>query len=119
VLVPGGRLTAIEADYRTLRLDPSLASLAGKLTRTMENYGQSRAGVELSSWLTDGGWNDVRPGPRHYEYRGASAAPSAAYLADVMTATSSELDRIDELRAMGSRPGDTIAYTVYKTTASR
>lgn len=119
VLMPGGRLTAIEADYRTLRLNPSLAPLAEKLMHTMETYGQNDAGEQLSSWLTDGGWTDVRPGAHHYLYRGADAAPVAVYLADAMAATSTDIDRLDELRRMGSTPDDSISYTVYKTTASR
>jgi hypothetical protein len=117
--MPGGRLTAIEADYRTLRLNPSLAPLAEKLMHTMETYGQNDAGEQLSSWLTDGGWTDVRPGAHHYLYRGADAAPVAVYLADAMAATSTDIDRLDELRRMGSSPDDSISYTVYKTTASR
>jgi SAM-dependent methyltransferase len=116
VLVPGGRLTAIEVDYRTLRLTPDLGGLAERLSGAMDAYGLNDAGARMRTWLNDGGWSDANPGAHHLSYHGEAAAPMATYLADVMEASLPDVST-EALRKVGRRPQDSIECTLYKSTA--
>jgi SAM-dependent methyltransferase len=109
VLVPGGQLTAIEADYHTVRIDPDPDGLAQAMVRVMDAYGQSSAGLRLRFWLDEGGWSDIDPGAHHFGYQGAATLPVDRYLADVLEATG-----IQRLRREGT---DSIEFTIYKATA--
>jgi ubiquinone/menaquinone biosynthesis C-methylase UbiE len=117
VLVPGGRLTAIEFDYHTLRFHSELDPLAWEVVRVMNAYGQSDAGSRLRYWLNEGGWSDVDPGAHHFGYQGAATPPVAEYFTHALSALMPGAAGIPDLRRMGTQPTDSIEFTVYKATA--
>jgi ubiquinone/menaquinone biosynthesis C-methylase UbiE len=119
VLAPGGRLTVIEFDYHTLRFHSDLDSLAWDVVRVMNAYGQSDVGSRLLYWLSEGGWYDVDPGPHQFGYRGAATPPVARYFEQALAALMPGTAGIADLRRMGSKPTDSIEFTVYKAVATR
>jgi SAM-dependent methyltransferase len=133
VLVPGGTITVIEADYAILRLapeSPSLKVLWPSMVQAMHTYGQDDAGRHLGGWLDEVGFTDVEPGHRLFSYRGEDVGRSARYLADAFENSLAAIASVpgnaseetlrqgmQELRELDGRPGARLRYVVYKATA--
>jgi ubiquinone/menaquinone biosynthesis C-methylase UbiE len=133
VLVPGGRITSIEADYATLKLGPLTAPLEAvrfALVETMRLFGQHDAGTQLWGWLDQAGFGDIEPGERLFSYQGAEAGPTAAYLADAIAATITDIADIPrvanettlrrglrELRELGDNPEAWLRFVIHKAQA--
>src|SRR5437773_5720816 len=69
VLVPGGRITAIEVDYSTCRAEPStpaLEALFRAMVQGMAASGWSDAGTRLPGWLPETGFRAVDEGERTF-----------------------------------------------------
>jgi ubiquinone/menaquinone biosynthesis C-methylase UbiE len=133
VLVPGGKITAIEADYSTISIGPRhpaieamLASLAG----SFRAFGHSDAGTQLPIWLDQAGYQDIRPGERLFAYHGTETGPAARYIADVVEMTAedmacipgnSDLDTLRlgarRLRELDSVPGARLSFVIHKAQA--
>jgi SAM-dependent methyltransferase len=134
VLTPGGTITAIEVDYSTCRADPStpaLETLIRAMVRGMAASGWSDAGTRLPGWLREVGFREVDEGERPFWWQGAELAREASYAADVMESALEALARlpgVDEeelaagladLRALPSRNGAGLGWTVHKAQAVR
>src|SRR5581483_4417036 len=77
VLVPGGAITAIEADYSTCRVEPStpaVEALLDAMVRGMAASGWSDAGTRLPGWLDEAGFHDVEPGERTFWWQDENLA---------------------------------------------
>jgi hypothetical protein len=67
VVVPGGRITSVEGDYRSLELSPQIASMQATwsaVVKAMTTFGHSDAALCLAGWLEAAGFTDVEPGTR-------------------------------------------------------
>lgn len=133
VLLPGGTLTAIEADYSTIGFGPEsreLEALRDAMVRTFAAFGSSDAGTQLPGWLVEAGYAGIRSGERLYSYRGADVAPVTRYMTDavepmipVMVTVPGNPDEetlragIRQLRELGSRPGARVHFVVHKAQA--
>ena len=87
VLVPGGRITAIEVDYSTCRAEPStpaMEALFRTMVQGMDASGWSDAGTRLPGWLREAGFQDVDEGERTYWWQGEDLSRQANYAADVV-----------------------------------
>ena len=134
VLVPSGRITAVEVDYGTARAEPStpaLEALFRTMIEAMAAAGWSDAGTRLPSWLREAGFRDVEEGERPYWWTDEDLARQALYAADVVEsaldalaqlpgANKDELRRgLDDMRSLPDRPGAGIGWVVHKSTARR
>ena len=133
VLVPGGTITAIEADYATVRFGPpshALESLRFALLQTMRAFGQDDAGTQLWGWLDGAGFGGIEPGERLFSYRGAETGPVTRHLADAIAATFSgiallpgcpdeEMLRrgLEDLQALNRHPGAWVRFVIHKAQA--
>lgn len=139
VLVPGGAITAIEADYATIgfgqesrepRELPELEILRSAMVRTFAAFGSSDAGTQLPGWLVDAGYTSIKSGERLYTYRGDEVAPVTRYMANavepmipVMVTVPGNPDEealragINQLRELGSVPDARVHYVVHKAQA--
>ncbi len=134
VLVPGGRLTAIEVDYNTVWTAPQsieFKSLFDAMAQAMDDVGRSDAGTRLPGWLVDAGFVHVEPGVRRLHYSGVELGRHVAYVASVVNATLPalrELHMVSEtdlelgvahLKALPAIPGAAIGWEVHKSHAVR
>jgi hypothetical protein len=134
VLVPGGRITAIEVDYSTCRAEPSspeFEALVHAMVRGMAAAGWSDAGTRLPGWLEDTGFRDVDPGELPFWWRDEELAAEAAYAADVIESALPALVQLpgtseDELRAglehlrgLAAYPHARLGWVVHKSHAVR
>jgi ubiquinone/menaquinone biosynthesis C-methylase UbiE len=134
VLVPGGRITAIEVDYSTCRAEPStpaIEALFRAMVHGMAASGWSDAGTRLPGWLAEAGFGEIDEGERDYWWEEDALATEALYAADVMEsafdalaqapgATEEELrTALDDLRRLPDLPGAGLGWLVHKSTAVR
>jgi len=134
VLVPRGRITAIEVDYSTVFVEPSTPALEGlfrAMVQVMDAAGWSDAGTRLPGWLRTAGFREIDEGERAFRWEDEDLASQADYAADVTEsaldalvklpgADEEELRRgLDELRGLPSQPGAGLGWTVHKSTARR
>jgi ubiquinone/menaquinone biosynthesis C-methylase UbiE len=134
VLVPGGRITAIEVDYATCRAEPStpaLEALFRTMVQGMAVAGWSDAGTRLPGWLDEAGFRAVDEGQRTFRWQGDDLETQAHYAADVMESALpvlAQLPGADEeelraglrdLRSLPAKPGASLGWVVHKSTAVR
>jgi ubiquinone/menaquinone biosynthesis C-methylase UbiE len=134
VLVPGGRITAIEVDYSTCHAEPStpaIEALFRAMVHGMAASGWSDAGTRLPGWLAEAGFGEIDEGERDYWWEDDALANQALYAADVMEsafdalaqapgATEEELrTALDDLRRLPDLPGAGLGWLVHKSTAVR
>src|SRR5215208_3433968 len=134
VLVPGGRITAIEVDYSTCRAEPStpgIEALFRAMVRGMAASGWSDAGTRLPGWLREAGFREVDEGERTFWWHDEDLASQAAYAADVMESALPVLAQLpvvaeDEVRAgltdlrnLEAQPDARLGWVVHKSTATR
>jgi ubiquinone/menaquinone biosynthesis C-methylase UbiE len=134
VLVPGGRITAIEVDYSTFRADPStpaLEALGGAMVRGMAAAGRSDAGTRLPGWLAEAGFREIDEGERPFWWQGDELADEASYAADVIESAVPALAELpgvseaelraglEDLRALPAEPNAGLGWVVHKSTAVR
>jgi SAM-dependent methyltransferase len=134
VLVPGGRITAIEVDYSTCRAEPSTPALEGLLctmVRGMAASGWSDAGTRLPGWLDQAGFRAVDAGERPFWWQGEELAGQASYAAEVMESALPALAQLpgadaealraglSDLRDVASQPDAGLGWVVHKSTAVR
>ena len=134
VLVPDGRITAIEVDYATCRAEPStpaLETLFRAMVQGMAASGWSDAGTRLPGWLREAGFRAVDEGERPYWWRGDDLSGQARYAADVIESALPALSQLpgadeDELRAglrdlrsLADAPGAKLGWVMHKSTAVR
>jgi ubiquinone/menaquinone biosynthesis C-methylase UbiE len=133
VLVPGGTITAIEADYATVRFgppSPALEWLRSALLQAMRAFGQDDAGTQLWGWLDGAGFGGIEPGERLFSYRGAETGPVTRYLADTIAATFSDVALLpgrpdeemlrcglEDLQALDRHPGAWVRFVIHKAQA--
>ncbi|MCA1701109.1 MAG: class I SAM-dependent methyltransferase [Actinobacteria bacterium] len=134
VLAPGGRITAIEADYSTAWTSPSTPAteaLLSALVAGMAASGRSDAGTHVARWLGEAGFAAVDPGERVCSYDGEEAGRQVRYVADVIdgvipslaalseTGTEDELrSGLTELRALSTRADLQIGWVIHKARGS-
>lgn len=130
VLVPGGRITAIEVDYGTAWASPSgdaFRELFAAVVRTMDATGRSDAASRLPGWLQQAGFRSIDPGERRLEYADASLARQVPYVAAVAESTLASDEEaqpaleagLAALRALPTFPGAVLGWKVAKATAVR
>jgi ubiquinone/menaquinone biosynthesis C-methylase UbiE len=134
VLVPGGRITAIEVDYSTVRAEPTTAameSLFRTMVAGMVASGWSDAGTRLPGWLREAGFQEIDEGGRTYWWQDEDLARQASYAADVVESAAPALAQLpgvteDELRTgladlrdLPNHPGAGLGWTLHKSTALR
>jgi SAM-dependent methyltransferase len=134
VLVPGGRITAIEVDYSTCRAEPStpaLEALIRTMVQGMTTSGWSDAGTRLPGWLREAGFREVDEGERPFWWQGDELSGQATYAADVIESALPALAQLpgadeEELRAglmdlrdVPSQPDAGLGWVVHKSTATR
>jgi ubiquinone/menaquinone biosynthesis C-methylase UbiE len=134
VLVPGGRITAIEVDYATCRAEPStpaFEALIETMVRGMAEAGWSDAGTRLPAWLREAGFREVDEGERTFWFQNDDLPRQAFYAADVMESAFDALARLPgaseeqlraglaDLRALPGRPGAGLRWVVHKSTGLR
>ena len=133
VLVPGGKITAIEADYSTLSIGPrhpAIEAMRASLVDTFRAFGHSDAGTQLPIWLDQAGYQDIQPGERLFAYRGTETGPAARYIADVVEMTAEDMACIPgnadldtlrlgarRLRELDSVPGARLSFVIHKAQA--
>lgn len=134
VLVPAGRLTAIEVDYNTVWAYPETVEfkvLVDVMARAMDDNGRSDAGTRLPEWLAEAGFAAVEPGARRLHYSGDELPRQVAYVESVVDATLpllTELHGASEtqlklgvahLKALQDIPDAAIGWVVHKSHAVR
>jgi len=134
VLVPGGRITAIEVDYSTARAEPStpaLEALFRAMVQGMAAAGWSDAGTRLPEWLREAGFREVDDGEQAFWWQDEDLSRQANYAADVVEsalgalarlpgASEAELRRgLEDLRALPNKPGAGLGWILHKSTAVR
>jgi SAM-dependent methyltransferase len=134
VLVPGGRITAIEVDYGTCRAEPStpaIETLLRAMVHGMAASGWSDAGTRLPAWLAEAGFREVVEGERAYWWVDDDLASQAHYAADVMESAFDALARapgateedlragLEDLRSLPDIPGAGLGWVVHKSTGVR
>jgi ubiquinone/menaquinone biosynthesis C-methylase UbiE len=134
VLVPEGRITAIEVDYSTCRAEPStpaLEALFRAMVQGMAASGWSDAGTRLPGWLREAGFRAVDEGERPLWWRGDDLSSQAFYAADVIESALpalSQLPGVDEeelraglrdLRGLAGAPDAKLGWVMHKSTALR
>jgi hypothetical protein len=134
VLVHGGRITAIEVDYSTVRaepLTPELDALFGAMVRGMASSGWSDAGTRLPGWLREAGFRAVDDGERPFWWQGEDLSRQADYAADVIESALPALGKLPgatdadlraglrDLRGLGNTENAGLGWVVHKSTAVR
>ena len=122
VLVPGGRITAIEVDYGTCFASPStpaLEALFAAVVRAMAASGWSDAGTRLPGWLGEAGFREIDEGARAFEFQDAELESQAANAADVVESALGPSPGIADLRALPALPGARLGWVMHKSTAVR
>ena len=134
MLVPEGRITAIEVDYSTVRAEPSTAELDGlfvAMVGAMAASGWSDAGTRLPGWLREAGFRAVQDGKRPFLWEGEDLSAQADYAADVIEsalpalaqlpgATEEELRTgVSDLRNLRNLADAGLGWVVHKSTAVR
>ena len=134
VLVPEGRITAIEVDYSTCRADPStpaLDALFRAMVQGMAASGWSDASTRLLGWLREAGFRAVDEGERSFWWRHDELSGQARYAADVIESALPALAQLpstdqDELRAglrdlrsLPTQPDAGLGWVMHKSTAVR
>jgi ubiquinone/menaquinone biosynthesis C-methylase UbiE len=134
VLVPGGKITAIEVDYSTARAEPStpaLEALLRAMVQGMAASGWSDAGTRLPDWLREAGFRKIDEGERTYWWQDEELAGQASYAADVMESALDALAELpgakeqelraglEDLRSLPSKPGAGLGWVVHKSTGCR
>ena len=133
VLVPGGRLTAVEVDYSTVRVEPSSAgtdALLQGLVAGMALSGRSDAGKQVGGWLREAGFTKVDPGERPFAFEGEAIVPEAAYFAEIWEEAIPSLatlpgaapepllrEGLAQLRGLHEVPGARLSWLINKATA--
>jgi ubiquinone/menaquinone biosynthesis C-methylase UbiE len=133
VLVPGGRITAIEVDYSTVHAEPStsaMESLFQTMVAGMNASGWSDAGTRLPSWLREAGFRVLDEGERAYWWQGEDLERQASYAADVVESAAPALAQLPEvseeelhtgladLRDLPNHSGAGLGWTLHKSTAA-
>jgi ubiquinone/menaquinone biosynthesis C-methylase UbiE len=134
VLVPGGRITAIEVDYSTVHAEPSTAAMEAlfqTMVAGMSASGWSDAGTRLPGWLREAGFRVLDEGERAYWWQGEDLARQASYAADVVESAAPALAQLPgvteeelrtglaDLRDLPNHPGAGLGWTLHKSTAER
>jgi ubiquinone/menaquinone biosynthesis C-methylase UbiE len=134
VLVPGGRITAIEVDYSTAHTDPStpaIETLFRAMVQAMAASGWSDAGTRLPGWLREAGFRDVDEGERPFWWVDEDLAGQSAYASDVIESAldalvqASGVDEgelragLAELRGLPDLPGAGLGWVMHKSTGVR
>lgn len=131
ILMPGGRITAIEVDYSTVRAEPStpqLDALFDAMVRAMAASGWSDAGTRLPGWLREAGFRAVDDGERAFRWCGEELSGQADYAADVIESALAGLSGAGEeelraglrdLRNLPNQPKAGLGWVVHKSTAVR
>ena len=134
VLVPGGRITAIEVDYTTCRSEPStraIETLFRAMVHAMATSGWSDAGTRLPGWLAEAGFVEIDEGERAYWWIGDDLAREALYAADVIESALDALAQapgateeglragLGELRGLPGIPDAGLGWVVHKSSAVR
>jgi ubiquinone/menaquinone biosynthesis C-methylase UbiE len=134
VLVPGGRITAIEVDYTTVHAEPlteTMEALFRTMVAGMAAAGWSDAGTRLPGWLREAGFRDVDEGERSYWWQGDDLERQANYAADVVESAAPALAQLPgvtdeelhtglaDLRDLPNHPGAGLGWTLHKSTALR
>jgi ubiquinone/menaquinone biosynthesis C-methylase UbiE len=133
VLVPGGRITAIEVDYSTAWVRPrsdAIDALYATGVQGMEASGRSDAGTQVARWLGEAGFRAIDPGERVLSFSGDAIARQANYVADVWDSAIASLTQlpgapaeatlrgaVDELRRLDTRPDAALGWVVHKAHA--
>jgi SAM-dependent methyltransferase len=134
VLVPDGRMTAIEVDYSTCRAEPSTPSLEALFRAMVEGMaasGWSDAGTRLPGWLRDAGFRAVDEGERPFWWRHDELSSQAHYAADVIESALPALSQLPgtdqeelragllDLRSLPTEPDAGLGWVMHKSTAVR
>ncbi|HKH31161.1 MAG TPA: methyltransferase domain-containing protein [Gaiellaceae bacterium] len=134
VLVPGGRITAIEVDYSTCRAEPStpgIEALFRAMVQGMAASGWSDAGTRLPGWLSTAGFRAIDEGERTFWWQDEDLAGQAAYAADVIESAVDALAQLpdtveeelrtglEDLRSLRRRADAGLGWTMHKSTALR
>ena len=134
VLMPAGRITAIEVDYSTARAEPStpeIDALFVAMVGGMAASGWSDAGTRLPGWMREAGFRAVDDGERPFWWQGDDLSGQADYAADVIEsalpalaglpgASEEELRAgLEDLRSLGHDPDAGLGWVVHKATAVR
>ncbi len=134
VLVPGGRITAIEVDYGTVRAEPTtraMQALFDAMAAGMAASGWSDAGTRLPAWLGEAGFRDIDEGERPFWWTGEDLSRQANYAADVVESALGALAQLPgaseaelraglrDLRDLPERPGAGLGWVMHKSTAVR
>jgi ubiquinone/menaquinone biosynthesis C-methylase UbiE len=134
VLVPGGRITAIEVDYGTVRAQPTspaMETLFRAMVAGMAASGWSDAGTRLPGWLREAGFREVDEGERPFWWTGEDLAHQASYAADVLESALGALaqlphvseeelrEGLKDLRSLPNRPAAGLGWVMHKSTAVR
>ena len=134
VLVPGGRITAIEVDYSTCRAEPStpaLEALLRTMVQGMASSGWSDAGTRLPGWLHEAGLRIVDEGERLFWWQSEELQGQANYAADVMESALPALTQLPgadeqelrtglkDLRNLPAQPDAGLGWVMHKSIAVR
>ena len=134
VLVPGGRLTAIEVDYNTVWATPTSDALEGlfaAVARAMDSAGRSDTGSHLHRWIADAGFSKADAGERRLAFSGDELGRQTDYAASVVESTLSAVVEVSNaaaatleagiaaLRELPTIPGAALGWVVHKSTATR
>jgi SAM-dependent methyltransferase len=134
VLVPGGRITAIEVDYSTCRAEPTtpaIEALFRAMVQGMAASGWSDAGTRLPGWLREAGFRELDEGERTYWWQDDDLSTQARYAADVIESAFDALAQLPgvdqeelqagltDLRSLPGRPGAGLGWTLHKSAATR
>ena len=134
VLVPGGRITAIEVDYSTVHAEPwtqAMKALFRAMVAGMAAAGWSDAGTRLPGWLREAGFRVVDEGERSYWWQGDDLDRQANYAADVVDSAAPALSQLpgvtaeelrtglSDLRELPNHPGAGLGWTLHKSQAVR
>jgi len=134
VLVPDGRITAIEVDYSTCRAEPStpaLEALFRAMVQGMAASGWSDAGTRLPGWLREAGFRAVDEGERPFWWQGDDLSGQARYAADVIESALPALAQLPgtdeeelraglrDLRSLPTQPDAGLGWVMHKSTAVR
>lgn len=133
VLVPGGRVTAIEVDYNTIAFEPSTPAMdafRAAAIKGMEDGGRSDAGTHVARWLEEAEFVQVDPGEMVCDFREDELKRQAAYFAEIWQSAVPSLVQLPgvpdepellrgvaDLRALHEIPGAHLGWTIHKAQA--
>ena len=134
VLVPEGRITAIEVDYSTCRAEPStpaLEALFRAMVQGMAASGWSDAGTRLPGWLHEAGFRAVDEGERTFWWKRDDLSGQASYAAEVIESALPALAQLPgadeqelraglkDLRNLATQPNAGLGWVIHKSTGMR